>query len=514
MKPWPHQERAIAEIMRIAEQPEGPIALACPTGGGKTWIMGEIIRRAVAANEPAILYTNRKMLLEQIARNLNGWQIPFGVRASEKLARLYLPVQLSSIPTERVRVYGENKRWELHKARWVFVDEAHNNMGDSASQIINDHIAQGSIVIGPTATPVGMGRLYKHLVVAGTNSELRECGAHVTCNTFAPDEPDLRKIKPTATGEYKEGDVHKVMMTPTIFGRVLTWWNKLNPDHKPTLLFAPGVAESIWFAKEFEKIGVRAAHIDGNDIYVDGQTFQSSQKKRDEIMDASRTGEVPVICNRFVLREGIDAPWLSHCIMATVFGSVVSYLQSGGRLIRSHPGLTHVTLQDHGGNWWRHGSLNADRDWKLDCTPQSIAADRAERIHEKKDREPIVCVKCGAVRNSGPICKSCGHQCDHKVRQVVQLDGSLIEVRGDYHKRRKVSTKSEEQKRWDREVARCKRSGRTFKQARGLYFKDYGEWPPQTLNNMPIEAADWDRKVAGVPFEKLRYTKQEQHADG
>src|SRR5688572_31989517 len=39
-------------------------------------------------------------------------------------------------------------------------------------------------------------------------------------------------------------------------------------------------------------------------------------------------------------------------------------------------GKTHATLQDHGGNWWRHGSLNADRDWRPDETANGMTGDR------------------------------------------------------------------------------------------------------------------------------------------
>ena len=58
-----------------------------------------------------------------------------------------------------------------------------------------------------------------------------------------------------------------------------------------------------------------------------------------------------VLCNRFVC-AGIDAPWLAHGIFATIFTSLQSYLQSGGRLLRSFPGIDAVTIR-HGGNWWR-----------------------------------------------------------------------------------------------------------------------------------------------------------------
>ena len=72
-----------------------------------------------------------------------------------------------------------------------------------------------------------------------------------------------------------------------MFGRVLDHWRKLNPDGRPTILFAPGVAESIWFVDEFARNGIRAAHIDGEDTYLDGETVRYFAST-DDIVAAAR----------------------------------------------------------------------------------------------------------------------------------------------------------------------------------------------------------------------------------
>src|SRR5262249_18752567 len=157
-------------------------------------------------------------------------------------------------------------------------------------------------------------------------------------------------------------------------------FERLNPLHRRTILFAPGVPESIWFAEQFVKKGVSAVHIDGENVWVNGTLYESSRTAREDVLAASKEGRIVVLCNRFVLREGIKAPWLVHGILATVFGSLQSYLQAGGRLLRAYPGLESVSLQDHGGNWWRHDSLNADREWRLEDTNTSVAGRREDRM--------------------------------------------------------------------------------------------------------------------------------------
>src|SRR5207302_733945 len=123
-----------------------------------------------------------------------------------------------------------------------------------------------------------------------------------------------------------------------LIGRVWEWFEKINPEHKPTILFAPSVQGSLWFAEQFIKKGVPAAHIDGEEVFVDGQVYRTGKSVREDVLGRSRDGRIGVLCNRFVLREGIDAPWLCHGIFATVFGSLQSYLQSGGRLLRAYHG--------------------------------------------------------------------------------------------------------------------------------------------------------------------------------
>jgi superfamily II DNA or RNA helicase len=294
------------------------------------------------------------------------------------------------------------------------------------------------------------------------------------------------------------------MMRPDIFGRVWTWFEKLNPAHKPTILFGPDVEGSIWFAQQFFAKGVVAAHIDGENVWVNGKWYRSSRDARDDVLAGSKEGRIVVLCNRFVLREGINAPWMAHGIFATVFGSLQSYLQSGGRLLRASPGLEIVTLQDHGGNWWRHGSLNANREWHLDDTSTGVARLREDRLRYKKEREPIRCPQCARILTT--IRCKCGWESTggRKSRPVISTDGKLIEMYGDIYQPRRVDQRPEAVRDWERTYYRSRNAGLTFGQAEALYAMEHDwRWPPRTLPLMPIAERDWCRKVKDVPFERL-----------
>lgn len=503
---WNHQQRGINDILDAIDAGHKRICVTSPTGGGKTRMICELIDVWLGRGLRSSIYTNRKMLVEQASRVLTSHGLEHGIRAAGYEHDHELPVQISSIQTEASRVL-KRKTWDLHDAQRVVVDEAHLHNNRTAIELLNQHLANGAVIVGFTATPLELGGIYDHLIVAGTNSELRECGALVRCHHYGPDEPDLKHIGKVPLGQdLSEAQNRKAIMVNGVFGRVFKWWKQLNPDAKPTILFAPGVAESVWFAEQFHANGVSAAHIDGEEVWWNGQTHRTSREIRQEVLDASRAGDCPVICNRFVLREGIDAPWLAHGIFATVFGSLQSYLQSGGRLLRFFPGQNSVTLQDHGGNWWRHGSLNADREWNLFYTSGIISGLREDKFREKKEREPVRCPKCGLIILS--MACSCGFELkvSKKSRPVVQADGALKEMHGDIFKVRRVTQKPDGEKIWERMYwrSRTEKGDKTFRAAAALFATENNwGWPDHHWCLMPTDPLDWYRKVKDVPMEKL-----------
>lgn len=213
-----------------------------------------------------------------------------------------------------------------------------------------------------------------------------------------------------------------------------------------------------------------------------------------------RKGSVTVMGN---CREGLDIPPLAHGILATVFGSLSSYIQSAGRLLRVSPGKEYAILCDHGGNWHRHGSVNADREWVLGMSNRMAVGERHERLREKKEPEPIACPKCHAIRLSGNQCPRCGYTYEGRSRIVVQVNGRLHETQGEIYKARKIRVKENTADRWNRFYHSQKRAGRTFNQAYAWFYHEEHYWPPRDLPLMPKAPADWYSKISEVPMSRL-----------
>lgn len=506
---WPHQNFAIDRTLTALREGERRVCVTSPTGGGKSSIICELIKFWVQANHKVVLYTNRKLLIEQLSRVLGEQGIEHGVRAAGHRDDRERPVQVSSIQTEEARVYKrELGSWALHPATRIVCDEAHLNAGPTAAKIFTDHLEADprAALVGVTATPIGINHVYSHLIQAGTTSELRRCGALVPAVHYGPDEPDLKHVGRFRVGEdLTEKQNVKAIMVPGIFGRVYEWWKRLNPDGKPTILFAPGVKESIWFAEQFVKNGVSSAHIDGEDVWVNGVSEPTSRKAREEVLEGSRTGNIKVICNRFVMREGIDCPWLEHGILATVFGSLQSFLQSGGRLMRSSKdtGKVSAIIQDHGGSWHKHGSLNADREWFLDRSGLMLSGLREDRLRNREEPEPVRCPQCGMIlmRLSCP----CGYEIPpgRKSRPVIQADGSLRLHDGDIYPAKIRKVKPSTAGEWAKCYYAGKHSGMTFRQVEGYFFQKFGYFPQHTQPLMPKDVLGWYLKVESVPRSQL-----------
>jgi superfamily II DNA or RNA helicase len=501
--PWPHQSRAVVEVPQAIADGKRRIILTSPTGGGKTDMMLWISDSFIAERKNVTIYTHRKMLIEQLYREVSKFGLDATVRAPG-YNHEYFPLQIASIQTAGSRVIKRQTE-NLHKSDLVIFDEAHVMTGPTCQKVMKAHLDDGATILGPTATPLDLEGLYDHLIVAGTNSELRKCGAIVPALHYGPDEPDLRAFsKELATGkDLSESKAEKAMMTQGIFGRVVEWYKRLNPEQKPTILFAPSVGASLWFAQQFHAAGISAGHIDGEEVWINGGFIGGDG--RNKLSTGSQDRSIRVVCNRFVLREGVNWPWLAHGILATVFGSLQSYLQSSGRLLRAYPGLDHVTIQDHGGNWWRSGSVNADRHWTLDLTCSSVAQLRADALRTKKEQEPRRCPKCGQIIQT-KICP-CGFEVHTRVRPVVQSDGTLKEMHGDIYKPRREAKFPTAEQEWVRQYFRARSSKKkmTFFQAEAVFAMEHNwQWPSRQWRMMPMNEFDMHRRVVEVDQSRLR----------
>ena len=509
-KLWEPQARSVKAVLKHVEEGKD-VCLQSPTGSGKTRMASELLRYAHSLGVGSCFYVNRKILIGQTSDRLSELGIPHGIRAADYEDMEYpdCKVQICSADTERSRVFNKDIRkriWDIHPSKIIIVDEAHIQKGETMKTIIKEHKKNGAKVVLLSATPVSLAKSADVLVSGGTLKEYRDCGALVPAIVRSIEQPDMSKVKRTLTGEFDMGDRKRKIYTQSIVGNVIDRWRLYNPDGRPTMLYAPGKQESIWFTQQFENAGVRWCHVDATDAWLDGGKIRLGRTAWEDIIGQYIDGKILGISSRFKLREGVDVPSTFHVILATPIGSIQSYLQTVGRALRASPGKEHALITDHGGNYLRHGSPNLDRDWDHLWTLSSSVASKQheDSIRNKLEPEPIRCPECEAERLRGPKCPQCGHESRSK-RIVIQEDGKMVVHDGDVIPRKRTRMKADTQTKWNRMYWGYRRKGlkKSFSQLEAYFVHVNGYYPPRTLENMPKLPADWTRYVKDVHVENL-----------
>jgi hypothetical protein len=471
---------------------------------------GELLRWSVAQGLGGVFYVNRKLLIQQTVDRFTDLGISVGIRAAEfeDYFDPSMPVQVASADTEASRVYKKGK-WQLHDVGpggLIVVDEAHIQKSKVMQNLLYYYKNAGARILLLTATPVEMGDWADELVIGGKLSEWRACGALVPVYPFSISQPDMRKVKRNATGEYVLDDRKRRTYMQHIVGEVMQHWELLN-DGSPTMMYAPGVPESRWLVEQFAARGHRFIHVDATSCIIDGVEAKLTPPLWEEILDRVRSGEARGLSSRFKLREGVDLPIAGHCVLATPVGSIASYLQIAGRVMRSAKGKTQAILQDHGGCYWTHGSPNHDRPWDvLWRMKESVASgEHLDSIRNGDAPEPIRCYKCGMERMSGPKCPSCGTEAAKSVREIRMESGRIERIEGDLVEPPRRIQKPDTEMLWAKMFWGFRKKGvdKSFAQMEGYFAHTYGYLPPRNLPLMPKNRMDWKLKPKEIAMGDL-----------
>ncbi|MEO1616493.1 MAG: DEAD/DEAH box helicase family protein [Planctomycetota bacterium] len=509
---WEPQRRTLERVMYELNEGSSRVILQSPTGTGKSQMSLELLRWADSLGVGGNFYVNRKLLVTQTADRFQDGGLWMGIRAAEYEDRFDddAPFQVTSAQSEDARVY-KSGRWQMHdvgEGGLVIVDESHMQKSKVMKNILDWYETQGARIVLLTATPVNMSKWAEQIIVSGKLKEWRDVGALVMVHPYTISQPDLSKVKKNNVGEYMMEAEKKKQFVQSIVGDVLSSYEELNQGG-PAMMYAPGVAESKWLTSEFRKRGHDFVHVDATSAIIDGETHKLDRSVWEDIVGMVKDGTKQGLSSRFKLREGIDIPAADHCILATPIGSLSSFLQIVGRIMRASPSTnkTHGILQDHGGAYHNHGSPNHDRDWDSlwQLSDHAASTMHMDAMKEGQANEPIRCPKCGGERAAGPKCPHCGHEHKQSERRIIMEDGSVKLVEGKLVKRTRRVTKHNTAQLWTQMYYgfKNKKVERSFAQMEAFFKKEYGYRPERNLPFMPRRVIDWKRKVFEVPMKDL-----------
>lgn len=536
--PWPHQLYGVDEAINAFSNGTTSVCLTAPTGAGKTQMQIALARWGVKSGKVLCL-TNRILLTKQTREVFRDSGVPVGVISSSMkwAEREDCQVQIATIQTILAGRRADSSYWV--DADLVLADEVHQLATGESADLLNEYRDRGAKVCGVTATPLGVSNVCDKLIVAGRTRDLQQDGILCQAIWYAPSELDTRKlVKGKVDLSVTESDARRTWgplrgknehIRTRIVGNILQHYEQLHPERTHTLAFAPGVKESLWGAQFCYGRGIRSLHVDGQDFWFDGQMYDRKQSEKvfEDAMQLWRDGEIPILWNRFVLREGIDEPQIKCIMLATPIGSYRSFLQMVGRGLRIHISKDKCLVIDFGGAWWRHGSVNVNVDWEsvYDCAdPDTLSKNRIAEQREHGEPMGRVCANCGMVHKYGRlvVCKYCGHKLHlgKPSRPILQADGTLTQVSGEPIQQWKIRNTPECQKMWDGLYwnAVKKHGGDvTFNELysrfayktavnagtkqRPAFWHSY--YPPRDLPKMPKNKNSWHRRVGDVSRDEL-----------
>jgi len=472
---YPFQLDAVDQVAAAAQSGARVIVLQSPTGSGKTTIGCEIIRRAVAKGTRVLEIVHRRHLVNQFSDRLGEFGIDHGVLMAG-FPRRSAPVQVASRDTLLA-----SEAVELPPAGLVIVDEGRHAAAPEFRRLLAPYEAAGAFVILLDATPVladgkGLGPWAQAMVCAAPVTELVRDGYLCPVKCFWPDRKRQRKIIRGLCGDLVE-----------------SW--RLYAEGLPTVLFCSRVQHSRDAVTAFCTAGVPAAHVDADTLDWD----------RDRIFDQLATGEIKVVSNVGIIKEGVDIPCLGCVQWWTDPAGRVAWVQGCGRIMRPFSGNAHLppkrvgVIIDHAGALARHGFPDEDMEW-----PLMGNADAAfkKRHDDGETEKTLYCKTCELVYHGQAHCPQCGRLPPKPPRSVfapepVEHTHELLTEADRAGLGTFPDTREERVRHWFRCLRAAHSRDKSFGMAAMIFKRKYGGFPGDDFPMMPRGRA-WKTRVRSV----------------
>lgn len=454
MKLRSYQKKMIDDTRSMFIRGLKSVLMQLCTGGGKTFIAGNIIKPTVDNGKAAFFIVHRKELIIQSVAAFEKMGIETGVISAGFKPNKNAPLQVCSIQSLR-------KRKDTNIVPDITIwDEAHILAAKCNREVFSHYDKSRKILL--TATPIrldgqGLDEFAQAMVQGPTMRELIDMGNLSEYRAFAPTQLSMQNVG-IQMGDFKKKESAEVVDKPTITGSAIKEFKKLCPDGR-AIVFAITIEHSENIAQQFNDAGIPAKHVDGN----------TNKKEREQAIEDLRSGKIQVISNVGLFAEGLDVPALDALIMLRPTTSLGMYLQMVGRALRTAPGKECAYILDHVGNIQRHGMPCDHRPWTL--------RGREKGTRSEKDGIAVkVCTKCFAVQPPGkPSCIYCGGEYVITQREIDEREGELVELKKKEEKERKLKEKKE------KGMARTLEDLEELGKSRG--YKHWEAWASHVYNN-------------------------------
>ncbi|MGM0635936.1 MAG: DEAD/DEAH box helicase [Bacteroidota bacterium] len=355
---YDYQERDLQKIFdHIENSPDNyNLLYQLPTGGGKTVVFSEIVRRYIQKKgKKVLILTHRIELCKQTSDMLEG----FGVRnkiINSKVKEIsdnndYMCF-VAMVETLNNRLNEE--KLNVDNVGLTIIDEAHYNSFTKLFKYVED-----SFVLGVTATPLSsniklpMNQNYDELVVGNSISSLIEKGFLAKANTYTYDV-GLSQLQVGINGDYTVKSSEDLYTNMSMQNKLIQAYDE-HCKGKKTLIFNNGINTSWYVYQTFKEAGYEIKHLDNT----------HSKTERSEILKWFKEKPDAILTSVSILTTGFDEPTVENIILNRATKSLTLYFQMIGRGSRKLPNKDYFNVIDLGNNLARFGPWDAPVDWQL-----------------------------------------------------------------------------------------------------------------------------------------------------
>ena len=415
MKLFDDQADMIERTVQSLRKGHKSVLMQYPTGGGKSVMATEIVRRAVAKGNNVWFTVPRRELIRQMGQTFQDFDLPYGLMAAGHRYRPDRAAYVCSTDTIKSRLAS------FTPPALAVIDETHFG-GEGLDRIIQWLKAGGTTILGLSATPwklsgQGLGCWYDDMVIGPSVRELIDAGRLSDYRGFAPSHIDMRGIG-ISGGDYAKKQLADMMeANKVLIGNAVQHY-KTHALGKLNVTYCVSIAHSKMVAESYNVAGVPAAHIDG----------KTPDDERRRIIRAYANRELLVLCNCELLTFGFDlASQVGMEVTIECMSdlrptkSLALQMQKWGRVLRrkAEPAI----IFDHANNFLEHGLPCDERDWTLSDREKGKGGKKGEAIIPVKE-----CDRCHFCHKPAPQCPNCGNIYEVQSRTIEEVEGQLAEV--------------------------------------------------------------------------------------
>ena len=357
----PFQSQAVIDLWGwLKYNKTGNVCMVLPTGSGKSFIIAEICKQALAKDKDAkiLMVTHTKEIVQQDAEKLRQvWpNAPMGVYSAGLNSKEIDVITYASIQSIK------NQITVLGKITYIICDEAHmishKDTGTYRTFIDNLTLVNPKLrVIGLTGTPWRLGHglitdepaIFDELIEPVTIEQLQYQGYLAKLLSKTTSKKLLVDGVHKRGGEYVGKELQAKIDTNDNNEPVVKEIIEHAGERKHWCIFCTGIEHAKHMAELFNKHGVSAIAVYG----------KLSNKERDRRINDFKAGKYKVITNVNILSIGFNFEDIDLIGMCRPTMSPALYCQQAGRGLRVKSNNSNCLVLDFAGVVEQHGPITS-----------------------------------------------------------------------------------------------------------------------------------------------------------